>query len=159
MRDDITTLKSGNIVLAGLKTFSSTPRITANVLTSNDTNVTNVKCVKTMIDDRSGFMTEGQYVNKDPENGGRTGTAYDGDAVDPQQMYWHIDHNQFDSSEWLDEYGAKAGAAICKYTGNLVCYGWLADNGNVRPEQAWVGIYGHVKCGSDSQLKWVALQI
>jgi len=72
-------------------------------------------------------------------------------------MYWHIDHGQRDSSLWKDEYGAVAGPVTCLYTGNLVCYGWLADNGSVRPETAWVGMFGRVKCGND--MKWVALQI
>ena len=112
-----------------------------------------------MIDSRAGFIAEGQSLPVNPRNGTDGYTYYDEYMENPQQMYWHIDHGQKDSSEWIDKYGAKAGDVICKYTGNLVCYGWLADNGNVKPGQAWVGLFGHVRCGTDSSSKWVALQI
>ena len=29
--------------------------------------------------------------------------------------------------------------------GNLVVWGWLADNGNVAPEMAWVGLFAPIK--------------
>lgn len=82
-------------------------------------------------------------------NGTAGYTRYDGADADPKQLYWHIDHNQKDSSLWRDEFGAVAGPAICGHTGNLVCYGWLADNGNVKPGQAWVGLFGRIQCDED----------
>lgn len=42
-------------------------------------------------------------------------------------------------------------------TGNLICYGWLADNGNVKAENAWVALFGEVKLKSDNTSIWVAL--
>ena len=148
LRTDLNTVMTGNYVFTGLKQFATTPRITATVTTSNKNNVPNVKLVEQMIADNAGFMAENQAVAMDPGNGGDH-TEYDEYEQQPKQMYWHIDHGQSDSSLWKDEFGAEAGAAVCKYTGNLVCYGWLADNGNVKPGQAWVGLFGHVKCGDD----------
>ena len=149
LRTDINNLKSGSMTISGVKTFSSVPRITATVQDS-DNNVPNIKFVKTLIADNAGFMAENQYLPMDPGNGSKGYTVYDGRESDPKQLYWRIDHNQRDSSKWLDEFGVEAGAATCPYTGNLVCYGWLADNGDVRPEQAWVGLFGHVQCGTAS---------
>lgn len=147
----------------GEKTFTSVPKITASSIQEQDTNIPNIGFVKTLIANNAGFMAENQYLPKDPGNGSSGYTVYDGNDPNPKQMYWHIDHNQRDSSEWLDEFGAKAGPATCMYTGNLVCYGWLADNGNVRPETAWVGLFGHVQCHDDNEDRdipqWVALQI
>ena len=117
-----------------------------------------MKLVHEMIDDNAGFMAENQWLPMDPENG-TYHTAYDEFETPSKQMYWHIDHDQTDSSLWKDEYGAEAGPVTCKYTGNLVCYGWLADNGSVKPGCAWVGIFGHVICGNATQPSWVALQI
>lgn len=160
MHEDMHTLSAEDVVLYGVKKFQDTPQILATVNTDKQDNVANVKCVSAMIQQRAGFMSDGQYLPVDPLNGSQDYTYYDGGDADPKQLYWHIDHNQRDSSLWRDEFGAEAGPVICRYTGNLVCYGWLADNGNVRPENAWVGIFGRVKCGDDdSGLSWVALQI
>jgi hypothetical protein len=157
LRNEVTDLSNSNIVFNGIKTFNNTPIISNTVNTGNPNNIPNIKCVKDMIGDYSGFIAEGQYIDYDPGNGRHDYTNYDGYEDNPKQMYWHIDHNHYDSSEWIDEYGTKAGSVICKYTGNLVCYGWLADNGNVRPENAWVGLFGHVKCGNSDDLTWAAL--
>ena len=36
-------------------------------------------------------------------------------------------------------------------TGQLVVWGWLADNGDVSPEMAWVGLFAALKCeGQDA---------
>ncbi len=46
-----------------------------------------------------------------------------------------------------------ANAEICQRTGNLVCYGWLADKGNVAPQNAWVALCGYING------QWVILQL
>lgn len=158
LRQNVDALSSSNVILNGIKTFTDAPVIINNVNTGNLNNIPNIKCVKEIISDQAGFISEGQYLDFNPGNSNGY-TRYDGYLSEPKQLYWHIDHNQTDSSEWIDEYGVKAGPAICKYTGNLVCYGWLADNGNIRPETAWVGLFGRVKTGDSDDLNWVALQI
>jgi len=159
LRTDLNKVMTGDYAFGGVKKFSKIPQITVDVNDDNDSNVPNVKLVKQIITDKAGFMAENQYVEMNPENGTSYHTAYDEYESPPKQMYWHIDHDQMDSSQWKDEYGAQAGPVTCKYTGNLVCYGWLADNGNVKPGCAWVGLFGHVKCGNDTNPSWVALQV
>jgi len=158
LRTDLNRVMTGDYTFGGVKKFSKTPQITETVEDGDGSNVPNVKLVSEMIGKKAGFMAENQWLPMDPENGAYH-TAYDENEPSPKQMYWHIDHNQRDSSTWKDEYGAEAGPAICKYTGNLVCYGWLADNGNVKPGCAWVGLFGRVLCGNAAEPSWVALQI
>lgn len=160
LRNDVNSLSASNVTLKGIKTFTSTPVITNTVDTNNKNNIPNIKCVQELIADKAGFISKDQYLNFDPYNSNGY-TKYDGHESNPKQLYWHINHNQRDSSEWIDEYGNIAGSVICNHTGNLVCYGWLADNGNVRPETAWVGLFGRIKINDNNSSKstWVALQI
>ena len=46
--------------------------------------------------------------------------------------------------------GSKDGYELIRDTGNLVMWGWLADNGNVDPEYAWVGLFAALKCENDN---------
>jgi hypothetical protein len=109
------------------------PRIDADVDVSRPANVVNVKCASQMIADHAGFLQPGSFLDVDPMNGSDVPYTYYDEGPGQKQLYWHIDHNQNDSSTWADEYGAVAGPVVCPHTGNLVCYGWLADNGGVQP--------------------------
>ena len=98
------------------------------------------------------------YVDSDPDN------TTPNTAFDPEHfMKWQFDQDGRDSDEFmLDPYSnQRANPVFAKYSGNLVVYGWLADNGNVAAQEAWVGLFGKVGIGSqDSEVKrWVALQI
>ena len=45
-------------------------------------------------------------------------------------------------------------------TGNLVMWGWLADNGNVGAEYAWVGLFAKLKTeGNNDTQEDIPLQI
>ena len=44
---------------------------------------------------------------------------------------------------------------IIEKTGNLVIYGWMADNGDVAPAQAWVSLDGQIQNSQD----WTILQL
>lgn len=157
LRTDIDTLSAGTASIGGVKTFMDVPRIDAEIDVSRPTNVVNVRCVSQMIADHAGFLQPGSFLDVDPMNGSDVPYTYYDEGPGQKQLYWHIDHNQNDSSTWVDEYGAVAGPVVCPHTGNLVCYGWLADNGGVQPQAAWVGMFGMVTCAG--QPKWVALQI
>ena len=123
IRTDVNNILTSNITFNGTKTFTKTPIITETVDTKNPNNVVNVQCVNNLINTNAGFIAEGQHLDFDPGNGHLNYTRYDGHEENPKQMYWHIDHNKKDSSEWINEYGKQAGSVICKHTGNLVCYG------------------------------------
>lgn len=51
----------------------------------------------------------------------------------------------------------------CSRSGLLTIYGWLTDDGNVQPQEAWVGLYGKVRTTENSVVKsmpeWVLLQL
>lgn len=65
--------------------------------------------------------------------------------------FWRIDGR--DSSQSI--YDTRS-ATVDPYeqmrdTGQLVVWGWLADNGEVSPEMAWVGLFAAIKCeGADA---------
>ena len=68
--------------------------------------------------------------------------------------FWHIDDK--DSSKAI--YDTRS-ATIDRYekmrdTGQLVVWGWLADNGNVSPEMAWVGLFAAIKREGDDNTQY-----
>ena len=162
MHNDIEKLKNGDMTIRGVKHFNEIPTIDAEVdPESRNSNIPNVKCVREMITNQAGYITDSSMLDLDPKNA-EGYTVYD-EFEGNKQMYWHIDHGQRDSSLYVDTNGALAGGVTCRHTGNLICYGWLADNGNVRPENAWVALFGQVLCPIDRDgnlgKKWVALQV
>lgn len=48
-------------------------------------------------------------------------------------MHWHFDNQTRDTADFTWPDGTKHESETCDNTGNLVVYGWLADNGNVLP--------------------------
>ena len=113
------------------------------------------------------------FINDQPSY-----TAYEnsgiGDPTGQKHLYfWKIDHNQKDSSTmYYDEMSwARPEYVSIADTGNLVVWGWLADQGEVDPEFAWVGLYGQLRYSQDSdtskdtpsstntQIPWFPIQI
>lgn len=84
-------------------------------------------------------------------------------------MYWHIDDMGRDSAQWMNpefrNQKTEANGVECQRTGYLTMFGWLADNGNVRPADAWVGLFAQLNVRDvDSpeqgvQTKWILLQL
>ena len=84
-------------------------------------------------------------------------------------MYWHIDDGKRDSAEWMNpEFNGRkteVNGVECQHSGYLTMYGWIADNGNVKPSQAWVGLYGKIAVRDQDSVsgtmneKWVLLQL
>lgn len=81
-------------------------------------------------------------------------------------MFWHIDDQGNDSSRWIDpETGIEAGPVYVNSTGWLTIIGWLADNGKLLNQEAWVGLFGKIKVkdkdeGSEAttSTQWIPLQ-
>ena len=42
-------------------------------------------------------------------------------------------------------YEGEGKTITCNRSGLLTIYGWLTDDGNVQPQEAWVGLYGKVR--------------
>lgn len=81
-------------------------------------------------------------------------------------MFWHIDDQGNDSSRWIDpETGIEAGPVYVNSTGWLTIIGWLADNGKLLNQEAWVGLFGKINVKdkdesseSTTSTQWIPLQ-
>lgn len=84
-------------------------------------------------------------------------------TVDSEKfIHWHFDNGTRDTSQFVWPDGTTHESETCNNNGNLVVYGWLADNGNVLPQEAWVAIYGKILYPSEGgayDTAWVALQV
>ena len=160
-------------IFTGTKEFTNIPVVTTNLTSYNfshsgldgsvsyspDQLVPNVLKVKDLIDERANFIGSGYVIDGDPgsDEAPRFTTKSD------EFIYFRMDDNGTDSSKWIDpETSAPAGAVVCPRTGYLTLFGWLADNGNVLAQDAWVGLYAQILLASESsspQYRWIPLQI
>lgn len=159
-------LQHGTMTVNGVKTFSSIPHIPTSLsYTTDPQQVANVKEVKQLIDDRSLFIGANYMVDADPGTDNTPSTTRQRDEF----MYWHIDDLGKDSTQWMNpEFGnqkTEINGVECEHTGYLNMFGWLADNGNVRPSDAWVGLFAQVQVrdteSAEQSLKskWILLQL
>ena len=169
--DAVEQLSSQDSVLSGVKELKTIPVITAPLtsydhavqsgidLYTPDQMVPNVMKVKDLIDTRACFIGSDCIVDGDPGNDEAPRFTQKSENF----MYFRIDDNGVDSSKWIDpETRAEAGYEECPYSGYLTMFGWLADNGNVLAQDAWVALYGQVyvtlTTGEQVQ-KWIPLQV
>lgn len=171
MSKAITQLSSGSCVLKGLKDYKTIPVISeglsaynvfqqgADTTYSQDYFVTNVMKVKDLINDKSCFVGADYLVDGDP--GGDESPRFT--VKNENFIYFRIDDNGNDSSKWIDpSTKLEAGYVECPQTGFLTMFGWLADNGNVLAQDAWIGLYAqmYVETGDGTLVqKWIPLQI
>lgn len=170
LSNDINTLSTKNCVLSGVKEFTDIPVINTSLTSyDNDSNgvnplvpdymIPNVMRVKDLIDSRACFIGEDYVIDGDPGNDESPRFTTKSNNF----MYFRIDDNGVDSSKWIDpETRAEAGYQKCPYSGYLTMFGWLADNGNVLAQDAWVGLYGQIGATlANGQIvqKWIPLQI
>ena len=102
-------------------------------------------------------------IDGDPGNDATPPFAADNETF----MHWHIDDGQTDSTTWIDPQTNSVGqpdGVRCEHTGFLTIYGWLADNGMVLPQNAWVGLYAKMYVQKENQIsptggQWVLLQV
>lgn len=150
----------------GVKTFTSIPCIPTTVkYTTDPQQVANVKEVKELIEDRSLFVSPSYFVDADPGSDNTPSNTRQRDEF----MYWHIDDLGRDSTQWMNpefqNQKTEANGVECQRTGYLTMFGWLADNGNVRPADAWVGLFAQLNVrDTDSseqgvRTKWILLQL
>ena len=156
LEDRVETLESKECNIYGTKTFRTAPKIiSAKEEDLADNNVPTVGQVKSLVLNNGDYITDEMIVVGQPGNNARY-TVFDRNF-----MHWKIGENQTDSSEYIDTTGYPVGPKVCTHTGNLVIYGWLADNGDVDPQDAWVGLYGclHTNADDDNERDWVLLQL
>ncbi len=166
-------LSSEDATLVGTKEFTSIPAVTTSLTSyqvshtgaggmtfSPDQLVPNVMKVKSLIGDHANFIGSESVIDGDPGSDEAPRFTLKNDEF----MYFRMDDNGTDSSMWIDpETNAKAGPATCTRSGYLTLFGWLADNGNVLAQDAWVALYGQILLAGTSsaaaQYSWVPLQV
>lgn len=169
LRTDVTNIKSNNFTFNGIKTFNRWPAIRQDDLPDDNSQygdnftylVPNVGIVKQMVDDNVIFMSttsslvaEGNplphHQNPDVDPGIPESLDYANTIGSGKFYYWQIDDGQNDSSQSIHDSasGSKDGYEEMRDTGNLVVWGWLADNGTPAPkaEYCWVALYAAMKC-------------
>jgi len=169
IRDDVNKILSGdNVIFSGRKKFSTIPVITetdVKAFTGTSTGdiateqlVPNIGKVFDIVDNRAGFISEQHCVDANPVRNPHS------TLESPKFLYWHLDDQGRDSSEWIDpETQLPGGPVTVNNNGWLTITGWLADNGNVLMQDAWVGLFGYINARDDNdptvlQHKWVPLQ-
>ena len=156
-------LYSHNVILEGLKTFGTYPVLSGY---STDNEIGNYPDnrfvvrgdVDRLIADSGSFIGNGSNIICDPDNN-TPRTAEE--SPDNPLMIWRIPEGKTDSTQYVDEYGIPDSNGVeCARTGQLVVYGWLADNGGVLPQEAWVALYGKIETSTTStEAKWTILQL
>lgn len=152
---------SSDIALGGKKTFSARASYKSSedvsLLGGNDL-VSKQQATDISRDFGNFLSPKTTFVDSDPQNT-TPNTVFNQEHM----MKWQFDQDGHDSEQFmLDPYSnQRALPVFAKHTGNLVVYGWLADNGNVAAQEAWVGLFGKVNIGNTSseEKRWVALQI
>ena len=142
---EINNIKTANMTITGKKTFATAPIIT-NLGSESNSVATRADCQNFAATYSTGISNANQTYDK---NGSVTTTLFDsnGSPYSNRNGYiWHIDDQSTDSSTSKDEVAGSIGSYVqMKKTGMLVMWGWLADNGNVRPQDAWVALYAKIK--------------
>ena len=171
LRATANAISSQNVTFNGIKRFNVVPFIplsasqypTNSSLYANnlDFAVTNVSKVNQLIAEQPMYFstTSSMIADGNPlTHNQHIDSLFDSDSV-PEQLeyattigksrnkfyFWRIDAN--DSSKYVYDTrsGTTDGYEEMRDTGNLVVWGWLADNGDVSPEMAWVGMFSYMK--------------
>lgn len=142
---------------------------------SGDFILPNVKKVKQLITETPSYFStpdsavaEGNplpyHKNPSTEASKPESLGYDATVGSDKFYFWRIDDQGTDSGRAIYDIQSATEDHYEKMrdTGNLVVWGWLADNGEVEPEMAWVGLFGKLKCkgfGDDYTQDWLPLCI
>lgn len=162
----VTSLETGDMEIGGRKIFSTIPAIAETNVeayhgfggVSTAQLVPNIGKVIDLVDNRAGFISQQDIVDANLVRSNHS------TIESPKFLYWHFDDQGRDSSEWIDPATTLArGPTVVNKTGWLTMTGWLADNGNVLLQDAWVGLFGYINVRSEDDSstishKWVPLQ-
>ena len=143
MNNKISDILSGNITFYGNKVFSKTPTITGQISgyesvadTAILTKENTTKLATDLIANGITMIASDSKTESNPDNN----TPYTN--MDGNLLTCIIKNGNNESTE-----------ITCTDDGQLVVYGWTADNGRVLAQEAWIAIYGYV------DNKWMVLQL
>ena len=135
-------LSGENVAISGKKIFSVRPEVSDTSTPLSANSLATMGDVEVVVDSTAFCFSTNSQISASPDNSAGY-TRNDGNL-----LMWHIDAGQRDSSLWVDPAtGKAAGYLKCPSTGMLVMYGWLADNGNLNPEECWVGLFAKILNG------------
>lgn len=135
LKNEISEIKNNNLEIDGIKTFKKIPNINAAYNDIQPSNVATVGYVDVAIQEKIPYSI-GSMSN------------YDAAKTETSII------NESNLMKWIIDAGAKtSNEIVCQKTGNLVIYGWLADNGNTISQNAWVGLFGQINN------EWILLQL
>lgn len=151
--DPISGLLSGEAVLSGQKSFFERPTVLSSGTDelSGNSLVTKDDVEGMIVDTAFCFSPDGKATASPNNSAGYT-------TDDGNLLMWNIDSGQRDSSLFIDGEGHRAGYVTCPESGMLVAYGWLADNGNLNPENCWAGLFSPIE-NADGTVKDILVQV
>jgi hypothetical protein len=151
--EPLSALLSGDSSVLGQKTFEYRPIVENTEASAAENALATFGDVGEIIASTSFCFQSTGRASASPDNS----NGYTKD--DGNLLMWNIDSGQRDSSRFINpETGEAAGYLSCPETGILVMYGWLADNGNVNPEECWVGVFSEIE-NADGKTRATLLQV
>ena len=142
-------LYEGNATISGNKTFTSTISTSNSYNASDDADIPNIGQTKSLIKDAGSYVASSD-VSPDPFENSDGFAKSESDGITEETGYVRL---QFSQPNNLKE----TNVVEVDTTGQLVMWGWLADNGNVPAELSWVRLEAKVKVNSTET--WVPLQV
>lgn len=142
----VNSLYKSDVTITGTKTFESAIETREAYHADSDTQLPTVKDVKGIIDNSGIYIAESTFSPKPFDDS----NEFAREAEAGENGYVRLKFEHPNNLKQTDE-------AIVDTTGQLVMWGWLADNGNVPAELAWVRLEALVKVDSDE--KWVPIQV
>lgn len=153
--NDISSLNNGNMTINGKKTFTTTP-VLPNPYPEKEIPEAQLKaavvydCANYANAYSTGIAPRNQIDNYSSIFTNPADNDYRPRYSNKSNFYfWHIDDQKTDSSESMDpSTGSIGGYQTIAQTGMLVICGWLADNGNISPENAWISLQAKIDNGN-----------
>ena len=134
LKEDVDSIYNGNAELSTAN-FKVNPQVTTENTLTSDNQIPTVRQIINTIIPNSTLLNIGQYSNYESA---KTPTGF----FNNPEIFFSIDSGTKESS-----------VQEIKKTGNVVIYGWLADNGSTIATNAWVGLFGEINN------KWILLQL
>jgi hypothetical protein len=125
----ISTIMSSDISYTGVKTFNSSPIVPTPDATKLSA-VANVDFVKSSAASLPNSFKADGIIN--------AAITINNSIVSSDSKLMQFSLASITGSKW------QSNSLSAADTGNLICYGWLADNGDFDPAQAWIALEGYI---------------
>ena len=146
IKRDISSIMRGNAEIEGTLVFHNVPKY-INEDGEDESFITETGAA-TLIQNTGTFISPNLCIDWDPDN-----CSNSGKTEEPDEEYALTAH--------IDSGKKQTDTFICNHTGYLTLYGWLADDGKVLPQEAWVALCGTIKNPNkeNDDDYWVILQV